>query len=113
MAVGPEIDPASPLRFAINAAAGSSDAGTKREVFETGPRVAGRRGKLRITRAAVMARVAREVATKVEYLARLLEGAGPARRADAHAGVVQPAGGGLSRRSSFPKLDSRKFCFFL
>jgi hypothetical protein len=39
--VCPEVDPASPLQFVINAAAGSGDADTKREVIETAVRAAG------------------------------------------------------------------------
>jgi hypothetical protein len=40
----PEVDPAAPLQFVINAAAGRGDAETKREVIETALRLAGRRG---------------------------------------------------------------------
>jgi diacylglycerol kinase family enzyme len=64
MAACPEVDPSSPLQFVINAAAGSSDADTKREVIETALRVAGRRGELLFSRPAELARVAQEAATK-------------------------------------------------
>ena len=39
MADWPEIDPASPLQFVINAPAGSSDAHSKREVIEAALKV--------------------------------------------------------------------------
>ncbi|MGA8052465.1 MAG: diacylglycerol kinase family protein [Burkholderiales bacterium] len=64
MAVCPEVDPASPLQFVINAAAGSSDAGTKREVIETALRAAGRRGDLLFSRPAELAQVAHQAATQ-------------------------------------------------
>jgi diacylglycerol kinase family enzyme len=60
----PEVDPASPLQFVINAAAGSSDADTRREVIETALRDAGRRGELLFSRPAELARVAQEAATR-------------------------------------------------
>ena len=50
MTAGPEIDSASPLQFVINAAAGSSDADTKREVIETALQVAGRRAEFAVLR---------------------------------------------------------------
>ena len=43
MAVCPEVDPASPLQFVINAAAGSGEADAKREVIEDALRAGGRR----------------------------------------------------------------------
>jgi diacylglycerol kinase family enzyme len=64
MTAGPEIDSASPLQFVINAAAGSSDADTKREVIETALQVAGRRGELLFCRPADLARVAQEAAAR-------------------------------------------------
>ena len=64
MAVCPEVDPASPLQFVINATAGSGDADTKREVIETALRAAGRRGELLFSCPATLARVAQEAATK-------------------------------------------------
>jgi len=64
MAASPDIDPASPLQFVINAAAGSSDADTKREVIETALRVAGRRGELLFSRPAELAATARQAAAK-------------------------------------------------
>jgi diacylglycerol kinase family enzyme len=62
MAVCPEIDPASPLQFVINAAAGSSDADAKRAVIETALRAGGRRGELLFCSPAELARVAQEAA---------------------------------------------------
>ena len=64
MAVCPVIDPASPLQFVINAAAGSSDANAKREVIEAALRIAGRRGDLLFSGPPELARVAQEAATK-------------------------------------------------
>ena len=64
MAACPEVDPASPLQFVINAAAGSSDADTQREVIEAALRAAGRRGELQFSRPADLARVAQEAAIK-------------------------------------------------
>ena len=46
MAARPEIDPASPLRFVINTAAGSAGADAKREVIEAALGAEGRRGEL-------------------------------------------------------------------
>ena len=63
MAVCPEVDPAAPLQFVINAAAGSSDTDTRREVIETELRAAGRRGELLFSRPAELARVAQQAAT--------------------------------------------------
>ena len=60
MAACPEIDPASPLQFVINAAAGSSAADSKREVIEAALRAGGRRGDLLFCRPAELARVAQE-----------------------------------------------------
>jgi diacylglycerol kinase family enzyme len=64
MAACPEIDPASPLQFVINAAAGSSDAESKREVIEAALRAGRRRGDLLFCRPAELPRVAQEAATK-------------------------------------------------
>ena len=64
MAECPEVDPASPLQFVINAAAGSGDADTKREVIETALRAAGRRGDLLFSRPAELALVAQQAATQ-------------------------------------------------
>ena len=64
MASLPEIDFASPLQFAINAAAGSSDAQAKREVIEAALRAGGRRGDLLFCRAAELAGVAQQAATR-------------------------------------------------
>jgi len=60
----PEVDPASPLQFVINAAAGSSDADTKREVIEAALRAGGRRADLQFSLPAELAHVAQEAATK-------------------------------------------------
>ena len=64
MAACPEIDPASPLQFVINAAAGSSDADSKREVIEAALRAGGRAGDLLFSRTAELPRVAQMAATK-------------------------------------------------
>jgi diacylglycerol kinase family enzyme len=64
MDVCPEVDLASPLQFVMNAAAGSRDAGTKREVIETALRTGGRRGELLFCSPAELARVAREAAAR-------------------------------------------------
>ncbi len=63
MADCPDLDPASPLQFVINAAAGSSDAQSKREIIETALRLAGRRGDLVFSRADELAVVAHRAAT--------------------------------------------------
>jgi diacylglycerol kinase family enzyme len=55
MLVVPEVDPASPLQFVINAATGSGAADTTRALIETALRAAGRRGELRFSRTAVVA----------------------------------------------------------
>jgi diacylglycerol kinase family enzyme len=60
----PELDPASPLQFVINAAAGSADAETKREVIETALGVAQRRGDLLFSTPADLPRVAHQAAAK-------------------------------------------------
>lgn len=64
MAACPEMDPASPLQFVINAAAGSSDAEAKREVIEAVLRGAGRRGELLFSSTAELARVAGQAAAR-------------------------------------------------
>lgn len=64
MAARPEIDPASPLQFVINSAAGSGDADTRREVIETALRSAGRRGELLFASPSALARVAHEAAAR-------------------------------------------------
>ena len=64
MVVCPEFDPASPLQFIINAAAGSSDADAKREVIETALRAGGRRGELLFCSPAELARVAQKAAAR-------------------------------------------------
>jgi diacylglycerol kinase family enzyme len=69
MAVCPQIDPASPLQFVINAAAGSSDADAKRGFIETALRVGGRRGELLFCRPDELTRVAHEAAARAIALA--------------------------------------------
>ena len=64
MALRPKVDPASPLQFVINAAAGSSDADAKREVIESALRAGGRRGELLFCSPGELARVAHEAAAK-------------------------------------------------
>ena len=64
MADHPEVDPASPLQFIINAGAGANDIDTKREVIENELRISGRRGDLLFCRPADLARVAQEAAAR-------------------------------------------------
>ncbi|MBC7620429.1 MAG: diacylglycerol kinase [Candidatus Saccharibacteria bacterium] len=66
MSACPDIDPAAPIQFVINAAAGSNDAESKREVIETGLRLAGRRGDVLIARSDELALVAQRAATKAK-----------------------------------------------
>ena len=56
----PEIDPAAPLLFIINAASGRHDAGTTRQLIEDALRAAGRSGELLFTRPDQLARVAQQ-----------------------------------------------------
>jgi diacylglycerol kinase family enzyme len=60
----PEVDPASPLQFIVNAAAGSSDAKAKREVVEAALRSAGRQGDLLFCSPAELTRVSQQAATR-------------------------------------------------
>jgi len=62
MTPSPEIDRASPLKFVINAAAGSSDADAKGEIIEAALQAAGRRGELLYCRPAELALVAQKAA---------------------------------------------------
>ena len=64
MSVGPEIDPAASLQFVINAAAGSSDADTKRNLIESVLQAEGRRGDLLFCGPEELDRVARETASR-------------------------------------------------
>jgi diacylglycerol kinase family enzyme len=64
MAVCPELDPAAPLQFLINAASGSSDAQAKRDVIEAALRAAGRRGELLFCSPAELAAVALKAASQ-------------------------------------------------
>lgn len=60
----PEFDPASPLLFVINAAAGSRAADAKCAVIETALRDAGRRGHMLVSRPEDLARVSQEAASQ-------------------------------------------------
>jgi diacylglycerol kinase family enzyme len=60
----PELDPAAPLQFVLNAAAGSSDAETKREAIETVLKAEGRRADLHFSSPAELPRVAQECAAR-------------------------------------------------
>lgn len=62
MSAAPHIDPASPLQFVVNAASGSSDAASKRDVIEAALRAGGRRGELLFCGPAELTRVARQAA---------------------------------------------------
>jgi diacylglycerol kinase family enzyme len=64
MAHGPALDPAAPLQFVINAAAGSSDAQAKRWVIETALQAGGRRGDLLFCGPTDLNGVAQHAATK-------------------------------------------------
>ncbi len=64
MTTVPEIDPASPLQFVINAAAGSRDAQARREVIEAALRAGGRRGDLLFCSPAELTRVSHHAATR-------------------------------------------------
>ncbi|WP_273281954.1 diacylglycerol/lipid kinase family protein [Methylibium petroleiphilum] len=64
LALGPELDPASPLQFVINAAAGSGAADATRELIEAALRAAGRRGDLRFSRPAELAFAAQQAAAQ-------------------------------------------------
>jgi diacylglycerol kinase family enzyme len=64
MAAVLEVDPASPLEFVINAAAGSSDAQAQREVIEAALRAGGRRGDLLFCSPAELAGVAHQAAAR-------------------------------------------------
>ncbi len=57
-----QVDPASSLHFVINAAAGSSEANTRREIIETVLQAEGRRGELHFCSPGELERVARELA---------------------------------------------------
>ena len=62
MAGCPEIDPAQPVQFVINAAAGSADAESRRGVIEAALQAAGRHGELRFSRPEDLAGVAQDAA---------------------------------------------------
>jgi diacylglycerol kinase family enzyme len=59
----PEVDPASPLQFIVNAAAGSSDAEAKRDIVGAALRAGGRRGDLRFCSPTELTRVSHQAAT--------------------------------------------------
>jgi diacylglycerol kinase family enzyme len=79
MAAIPELDPEAPIQFVINAAAGSSDADTRRKVIERVMHAQGRRGDLHFCDPDGLARVAQESAQ---------------RALSAHAAVVAVGGDG-------------------
>mgnify|MGYP001788537416 CR=1 FL=1 len=60
----PELDPAAPIQFLINAAAGSTTADTQRDVIESVLQAEGRRGHLSFCSPSELARVAREMAER-------------------------------------------------
>lgn len=64
MTPGPELDPAAPLQFVINAAAGSSVAQEKRDLIEAALRADGRCGNLRFCSPAALAGVAHQAAAR-------------------------------------------------
>lgn len=64
MASCPEFDPEAPIQFVINAAAGSRDADTRREVIERVLQAQGRRGDLHFCLPAGLARVAHQSAQR-------------------------------------------------
>lgn len=64
MTVCPELDPAAPLQFVLNAAAGSNDADTRRTVIESVLQAESRHGDLHFCSPADLPRVARESAAR-------------------------------------------------
>lgn len=62
MAPSPDFDPAFPLLFLVNAAAGSSDADALRQVIESALSETGRRGELRFARGSALVALAGEAA---------------------------------------------------
>jgi len=60
----PEIDPASPLLFVINAASGANDAAAKGRIIEAALQAAGRRGELHFCRPTELADVAKGAAAR-------------------------------------------------
>lgn len=64
MSALPEIDPASPLQFVINAAAGSSDARALREVIQAALRAGGRCGDLLFCNPSELTGVSQQAATR-------------------------------------------------
>ena len=64
MVDGPALDPAAPVQFLINAAAGSSAADTRRDVIASVLQAEGRRGDLHFCSPGELARVARVMAER-------------------------------------------------
>jgi diacylglycerol kinase family enzyme len=62
----PPIDPAAPLQFVINAAAGSGEADAAREAIEAALAQAGRRGTLLFSGPGELGRVARQAASEAQ-----------------------------------------------
>jgi diacylglycerol kinase family enzyme len=60
----PEIDPAAPVLFVVNAAAGSADAQAKRDVIDAALQASGRRGELLLCPPAELASVAHAAAAR-------------------------------------------------
>lgn len=60
----PTLDPAAPIQFVVNSAAGSSDAETKRAVIESVLQAQGRRGELHFCAPAELAAAARDAARR-------------------------------------------------
>ncbi len=68
MTVCPDIDPAAPLQFVINAASGSDDAAKKREAIEAALQAAARKGELLFCQPAELAHAARAAAARASAL---------------------------------------------
>ena len=64
MAEVPEIDPAAPVQFVVNAAAGSSDAATMGAVIESVLQAEGRLGELQVCTPLQLPDVARDAARR-------------------------------------------------
>ena len=64
MLAAPEIDPASPLLFVINAASGSEDGEAKRQLIKTALAAAGRSGDLRLCSSDGLSRIAEQAAAE-------------------------------------------------
>ena len=64
MLAAPEIDPASPLLFVINAASGSEDGEAKRQLIKTALATTGRSGDLRLCSSDGLSRIAEQAAAE-------------------------------------------------